>query len=218
MHLSKLLLNPRSRQARRDAGSPYELHRTLARAFVTPEGTDYRAHHGVLFRLEPLSPGSRSHVVLVQSEGAPDWHELPEEYMLEANVRPYELSPVTGQSFAFRLVANPTRKVKRPGQRQGRRVGLDDAPTEGGSSPVLDWLHRKGDQHGFAVPFAVVNPFVLGSDALPATDKRGLPLWGARFDGLLRITDAGRFGEALRSGIGPAKAFGFGLLSLARHS
>jgi CRISPR system Cascade subunit CasE len=37
-----------------------------------------------------------------------------------------------------------------------------------------------------------------------------------RFDGVLRVTDAARLVEAVRSGIGPAKAFGFGLLSLRR--
>lgn len=36
-----------------------------------------------------------------------------------------------------------------------------------------------------------------------------------RFDGLLRITDANAFRETLACGIGPGKAFGFGLLSVA---
>ncbi len=218
MYLSRLILHPRSRQARRDAASPYELHRTLARGFVTPEGVNYRSHHGVLFRVEPPVYGVKGLVVLVQSQTFPDWHELPEDYLLDAETLPQEPSLATGQSFAFRLVANPTRKVKRPDHRQGRRVGLRDTLTEAGTSPVLDWLHRKGAQHGFTVTFAVVNPFVLGSSAHAADDKSNLPLWGARFDGLLRVTDAERFMNGLRSGIGPAKAFGFGLLSLARHS
>ena len=36
-----------------------------------------------------------------------------------------------------------------------------------------------------------------------------------RFDGLLRVTDAGDFRETLICGIGPGKAYGFGLLSIA---
>lgn len=36
-----------------------------------------------------------------------------------------------------------------------------------------------------------------------------------RFDGLLEVTDPGKFLETLRAGIGSAKGFGFGLLSLA---
>mgnify|MGYP002136949035 FL=1 len=34
MFLSKLILNPKSREARRDLANPYDLHRTLARAFA----------------------------------------------------------------------------------------------------------------------------------------------------------------------------------------
>ena len=37
-----------------------------------------------------------------------------------------------------------------------------------------------------------------------------------RFDGLLEVTDPVKFLETLRAGIGSAKGFGFGLLSLAR--
>ena len=45
--------------------------------------------------------------------------------------------------------------------------------------------------------------------------KKDLPLFGVRFDGVLQVTDVGALVEAVRGGIGPAKAFGFGLLSLA---
>ena len=36
-----------------------------------------------------------------------------------------------------------------------------------------------------------------------------------RFDGFLRVTDAGAFRETLTRGIGSGKAYGFGLLSVA---
>jgi CRISPR system Cascade subunit CasE len=38
------------------------------------------------------------------------------------------------------------------------------------------------------------------------------------FDGVLKVTDSEAFGRALSSGIGPAKGFGFGLLSVAHLS
>jgi CRISPR system Cascade subunit CasE len=40
--------------------------------------------------------------------------------------------------------------------------------------------------------------------------------FGVRFDGLLRVEDPERLKIGLSSGIGSAKGFGFGLLSLAR--
>ena len=36
------------------------------------------------------------------------------------------------------------------------------------------------------------------------------------FDGVLRITDAARFRDAFAKGIGPGKAYGLGLMMLAR--
>jgi CRISPR system Cascade subunit CasE len=45
------------------------------------------------------------------------------------------------------------------------------------------------------------------------TDER---FFAVRYDGLLEVTDPVKFLETLRAGIGSAKGFGFGLLSLAR--
>jgi CRISPR system Cascade subunit CasE len=42
-----------------------------------------------------------------------------------------------------------------------------------------------------------------------------ITLAGARFDGLLQVVDPTLFRAALATGIGPAKAYGFGLLSIA---
>jgi CRISPR system Cascade subunit CasE len=45
---------------------------------------------------------------------------------------------------------------------------------------------------------------------------RRLTFGAVVFDGMLEVSDPGRLRSALRHGIGSAKAFGFGLLSLAR--
>jgi CRISPR system Cascade subunit CasE len=44
---------------------------------------------------------------------------------------------------------------------------------------------------------------------------RKIQFSAARFDGVLQISDADLFTDALESGIGSAKGFGFGLLSVA---
>ncbi|HKV39599.1 MAG TPA: type I-E CRISPR-associated protein Cas6/Cse3/CasE, partial [Blastocatellia bacterium] len=53
LYFSRLLLNPRSRQVRSELANPYEMHRTLMRAF--PKTTNdaqstARNEFGVLFR------------------------------------------------------------------------------------------------------------------------------------------------------------------------
>ena len=40
-------------------------------------------------------------------------------------------------------------------------------------------------------------------------------LRSARFEGILQVTDAEAFAKTLAAGIGPAKGYGFGLLSVA---
>jgi CRISPR-associated protein Cas6/Cse3/CasE subtype I-E len=42
-------------------------------------------------------------------------------------------------------------------------------------------------------------------------------LGAVRFDGILQVTNAELFLQTLRAGIGPAKGFGFGLLSVAPY-
>ena len=216
MFLSKLLLNPRCRDAWRDLGAPYELHRTLARAFPTELGTDYRARHGVLFRIEPMAYAGDQPTVLVQSAREPDWHELPEAYLQSARVNAFSPAFSAGQFLLFRVVANPTKKVTEPGQRQGRRVALLDASPTDDLTPARSWLVRKGEQHGFRVAYTTTQDFWLGVSRGARVVKSALPLYGVRFDGLLEVTDPVHLTEALKRGIGPAKAFGFGLLSVAR--
>jgi len=220
MYLSKLILNPRSAEARRDVSALYDLHRTLARAFETAPGLDYRAEHGVLFRLEPLAHRDAQPTVLVQSTTEPDWNRLPENYLLSRKSGTFNLDFSDGQPFQFRLIANPTRKEKREGKKQGRRMALPDYLTEtnqaDGPTPAQEWLSRKGQQHGFEVLWASSDGFWQGGSQQSSTpSKRALPLYGVQFDGALRVTDPALFGLALQQGIGPAKAFGFGLLSLA---
>ena len=220
MYLSKLLLNPFCRDARRDLAAPYELHRTLAHAFSTEVGNDYRAAHGVLFRIEPMAYDRSRPVVLVQSLTKPNWQELPETYLInEADPSDTkQLTPMfnVGQTLAFRLVANPTKKEKREGQKQGRRIALPDhIPTDDSLTPARQWLARKGEQHGFNVLYATTETFWLGLDRRGVA-KNGIPLYGVRYDGLLQVTNPDVLTDALTTGIGPAKAFGFGLLSVAR--
>ena len=46
-------------------------------------------------------------------------------------------------------------------------------------------------------------------------DGKGQRLRSVRYDGILEITDPDKFRNTLLCGIGPGKAFGFGLLSVA---
>ena len=56
---------------------------------------------------------------------------------------------------------------------------------------------------------------VTDADRDKSPDGKGQRLRSARYEGVLTVIDADRFREALVRGVGPGKAFGFGLLSTA---
>lgn len=201
MYLSKLELNPRSRQVMAELRDPYQMHRTISRAFG--DGDEAYRDARCLFRVDESCDG-RSICALVQSKLEPDWGKWapsPDYLVAEPMIKPFTPSFKPGQRLVFRLRANPTVK------RDGKRIGIYD------ESERLVWLGRKGDASGFRVLEARVE-----SDG----KQKGLTGKGcetvfsaAVFDGVLEVTDVEIFVSTLTNGIGSAKGFGFGLLSIA---
>jgi CRISPR system Cascade subunit CasE len=201
MFLSRLVLNIRSREARRDLSNAYELHRTVMRAFpCKDEGGPGR----VLFRLDSDTSGNPP-VVLVQSEKQPNWAFLKDSgYGQVDGPKPLDILPIPGQRLRFRLRANPT--VCRAGKRQGLYREEDQRR----------WFERKATEAGFRPVGFSISPNGLVSSRKSGSDDVEPMHNAAVFDGVIEITDPGKFSEALRHGIGAAKGFGFGLLSIAR--
>lgn len=204
MYLTRLRLDPRSAQARRDLADPYEMHRTLVRPFVRDaQQTPPR----ILWRAEPTAAWSAPEV-LVQSEQEADWGLLLQLPGYLQSERPWETKVITPEDwlqpeccYRFRLFANPTVT------RDGKRLGLVTEEAQ------LAWLARQGGRYGFAVEAALVT----GSEQLHSRkqDSR-ISVLQACFEGRLRVLDCAQLADALRRGIGPGKAFGCGLLSLGR--
>lgn len=237
MYLSCLILNPLNRQVRRDLANPVEMHRTLLKAFpARPGPAAFRSEHGVLYRVDVYPRNRRPHV-LIQSQTEPDWSFLNDwpGYLADAGGENPRVKDITGQYaqlkdgqvLAFRLRANATRKIEtKTGpdrlRRNGRRVALrtPDALTQ--------WLERKAGAAGFAVSRVQAAPEVADCIIRPEQDQaafrrasgnspRQAPMTfgSAVFEGKLRITDRDAFLRALADGIGSAKGYGFGLLSIA---
>lgn len=237
MYLSRLLLNPRNRAVWRDLADCQAMHRTVMSGFVAAQlPSDVRAALEVLHRVE-VNRHTGSIVLLVQSMERPDWSGLG-GYLLdtlgEENPackridRLYE-SITSGTLLAFRLRANPTKKIDtKSGQdgerRNGRRVELTCEKDQ------IEWLRRKGERGGFhllavrTAPPVLEEPTVPNVLAMPAQkvvgdrrkEKGNRITFGAvLFEGDLVVEDAEAFRRTLETGIGPGKAYGFGLLSVA---
>jgi len=215
MYLSRLILNPRSRRVQREVAAPYQMHRSLMRAFPDDlQPGDER----VLFRVEQPAHG-RALTLLVQSWTLPDWSWLAEPgargYLLPVDepnpaVKSFDINLAPGQVLAFRLRANPTARRRLPDGTR-KRVGLCREEEQ------MAWLKRKAGQGGFRL-LSVRPTNEPDADGRVRRDGHAhkLKLFAVRFGGSLQVVDPDRLRQTVERGIGSGKGFGFGLLSLAR--
>lgn len=205
MWLSKLVLNPRSKAARRDLANPYEMHRTLS--WAVAEALRARRER-LLWRMEPVRFGSP--VVLVQTLTKPDWTQVFTRFPDYGELDPtspklFQPAFVPGQILRFRLRANPV--VKRLEKRHALR----------GWEEKIAWLERKLAAAGAEVLQAVITEERRVQAEKPGKEhNRPIIFYAVLYEGFLRVTDPPRLETALAQGIGPAKGLGMGLLSLAR--
>lgn len=200
MYLSKILIRGTA------CRNPYEIHRVLWKLF--PENAD--ATRDFLFRVERLN---REHAeVLMQSGRQPVLSTHAAQILAS---KEYPLSLQTGQRLRFRLVANPVKTIY---DEQGR-TRYDGKPKKC-RVPLIreeeqrDWLLRKFQ--------SAASHDVLNIDtSLPLRFKKRREnrvgkIQPVIFQGILRVNDTTAVMNLIKKGIGPAKAFGCGLLSLAR--
>jgi CRISPR system Cascade subunit CasE len=188
-----------------------------------PVGVPRNARAGFLYSIMP-NPGGNT-IILVQSFIKPDWdyafHNA--RYLLSAppQIKERKVNYGTGEKLRFRLTANPTKKID-------TKTGLDGKKNNGRRVPVHDdaledWLVSRADKSGFRVQqiHSVRTGYVyFDKRSLHARNGNGncetSRLRAATYEGLLEVTNEEAFRNAVVSGIGPEKAFGFGLLCLAR--
>lgn len=206
MYLSKLTLDPMHPQARRDLGSPYEMHRTLARVYAPDPQTPSQPF---LWRLESGRDPAHSATILVQSDVVGNWSVLDQipGYAVEVlGDKPVDLERLirkSGDRFRFRLLANPTVT------RDGKRHGLTKEEEQ------LDWLGRQGGKRGFSLDSCLR----LGNERIQTRQGRmgrRITLQTVLFGGILEASEVAHLQMAVRFGLGHGKAMGLGLLSLAR--
>lgn len=210
IYISLLHLNPNSRMVQSELANPYQLHRTLMRGFNTT-----REQASMLHRVDIDNRGVH---ILVQSAEKPDWQPLRDvgqgNYLLQIAdiVKTVDFTLSINTTYRFRLRANPTIAKKRDGKKNSNRVPLVRENNQ------IEWLHKKGKQHGFKLLQVSVSQSERNHSAIhrDKTTTHSVTITTVQYDGVLQITDADLFNQAWRTGIGPAKAFGCGLLSLAR--
>lgn len=220
MYLTRMQLNVGSGTARREAVDCQALHRRVM-STMQRQRSEARAA-AVLFRMD-RDRQTGAVWLYVQSHDALDWGQLPPHYLVAGSLAQKGLDEAyaairADMVLAFRLRANPTRKIDTRSsptgeRRNGRRVPLRD------EDAALQWLARKGEQGGFAVvrATAAVEDVQHGTRRGSGDNASSARLTFAStlFQGYLRVTDADALRRTLGAGLGSGKAYGFGLLSVA---
>ena len=223
MFLTKIELDPARRLARKYLGSPQVMHAVVLKA----TGGDAGDGPGrVLWRVDGRARGMAASLYLL-SPSEPDCSQIIQEAgAVGEQARALDYSPFleqlgAGQQWAFRLAANPSYSASRgPGVR-GKRYGHVTVEQQ------RQWLVARTPGYGFELV-----PAGEGADGSVVVVRRERPVFGREnptrhardritinrtvYEGVLRVTDAGALRRALVAGIGRSKAYGCGLMTLAR--
>lgn len=176
----------------------YAWHQKLWRAFPGKDGE----LRGFLFRIDDRHEVFRVLLLSPEPPVVPDWGRWEVKKVADRFL--------SHDHYLFQVRANPTiKRVVRDtaGERKknGCRTGIYD------SGELNAWIGRKALQSGIEILDYSAGPPIHSYFVKEA--RRGKHI-AVDFQGTLRVKDRAAFEKAFYTGIGPAKAFGFGLLML----
>ncbi|MEE1927397.1 type I-E CRISPR-associated protein Cas6/Cse3/CasE [Streptomyces sp. TRM 70351] len=235
MYLTRFRVNTARSGARRLIGSPHLMHGAVNMSFPGPqprEGQGPRAlwridrDHDADTTLYIVSPDRPDLTHLVEQAGwptleTPGWTTFAYAEFLDALTE--------GDTWAFRLTANPVHNIRRaqdapdsPTKRAAHRTPrhqmkwLLDRQEKSGFEVVRKPADLRLTEHGDAYELVVRDQVPLQFRRPPAERGRNdVRFTRVTFDGRLRVTDPAVFRRVLTHGLGKAKAYGCGLLTLA---
>lgn len=200
MYLSKILIKGFS------CRNPYEIHRALWKLF--PEDAD--ANRDFLFR---VTHGDRNHAeILMQSVRVPERSSNTAHIIANKEYNPILL---LRQRLRFMLFANPTKTIN---DEAGRKNS--DGEVKKCRVPLIrekeqrSWIERKF-QNSASFEILVIDPVSPLRFRKSKEDRAG-KIQPISFQGILKVEKPEFMMALVQTGIGPAKSFGCGLLSLAR--
>lgn len=216
MFLTQFDINVARRDAMRLLASPERLHAAVLGAFPRPVRLQWCTH--------PVASGSgparHDARLMIVSPLRPDLTALNEQAgwsngasSRSANYDPFLQALRSGSTWRFRCTINPTTAVRKSAGSRGQRVAEVTAEQQ------LTWFIGRVERHGYTVPVndqGAPSAQVTRREILRFRRQRStVTLAVTQVDGVIQIQDADAARLALVQGIGPAKSYGCGLMTLA---
>lgn len=186
---------------------PYQLHKMIWQLF--PDKAD--DERSFLFRVENTRQKCEQHILL-QSLSKPQ--AASRELLMLKEPKEVHLDVKAGNRYRFMLCANPTKKITdKDGKthNQGKvRVPLIH------DEEIVAWLKRQLVGSAEVDSIELVQKNLLHFYKNKSGDKHVGKIQTVTFLGTLTVEEPELLVTKISSGIGPAKAFGCGLLTLAK--
>jgi|HigsolmetaGSP11D_1036233.scaffolds.fasta_scaffold01196_6 CRISPR system Cascade subunit CasE len=220
MYLSRVLLNDRNRTTQQALAAPQILHAAVESCFDRNSKRSEDSRDRLLWRIDYIA--DKCYLLLMSREqpnlsslatqfGYPDDPSLKETKAYG----PFLERLREGQRWRFRLRANPVRSSPRESD---ERTGRGKVFAHVTHDQQKNWLLMRANVNGFSLDpeeFTVVHSewkkFYKSSRG-----GHQVVIRTATYEGMLTISDVERFRIALTKGIGRAKAYGCGLITVAR--
>jgi len=204
LHLTQILVSYEDAVRLLRIRDAYDWHQRVWQAFSNRDGET----RDFLIRVDRKEEAYRVLVLSSSTPAKPDWcptacfgtKVVPDDYFHH-------------ERYRFSLLANPTKKLRvdnADGSRKknGRRVPIVQR------EELVAWMQRKAEAAGFSVNPDSLRTVPRGREFFHKAGAHGT-LTAVEFQGELTVLDAAQFRSTVASGIGSAKAFGFGLLALS---
>jgi CRISPR system Cascade subunit CasE len=205
LHLTQILVSYEDAVRLLHIRDTYDWHQRVWQAFGGRETRD----RDFLIRVDRKEEAYRVLILSSSAPAKPNWcptdcfgtKVIPDDFFAHPRYR-------------FSLLANPTRKLRVDNfdgsrKKNGRRVPLSKR------EDLVAWLERKAAAGGFTVNLDSLRTIPRGREYFHKHAAAHGTHSAVEFQGELAVTLPAQFRAAVANGIGPAKAFGFGLLVLA---
>lgn len=207
MYLSRVEIDYENRLALKELNHLGAFHNWVEQSF--PEEIKNSERKRKLWRVDRLK---NKNYLLIVSEDKPDFERL-EKYGVKGTARAKDYDEFlntfkNNDRMTFRVVLNPNKSISDRSLRRGKVIPLLQEDEQ------FKYLIDRSEKNGFSLNSKDFYILKSNFETLYKPNGFKLDLIKAEYQGELTITDVEKFKNALTTGIGKKKAYGFGMMTV----